>query len=155
MADPRTMNGEDLLAAYVDLTQALQKMIEVQDADERYIQGHGVAAHHAVRAHYERVDEIKALQARLDAMRAAMVSRLDGGAMAMVTSAPTADIVAALGDEPWAYEAEHHQDREGADHFHHVVAGERHIAEVETEAIARLVVTAVNALRAQTITEEA
>lgn len=47
--------------------------------------------------------------------------------------------------ESWTYEADHAQDHGGADTFHHIVCGERHIAEVATEADARLIIAAVNA----------
>jgi hypothetical protein len=47
--------------------------------------------------------------------------------------------------QTWEYEAEAHEDHGGADVYHHIVSGDRHIAEVETEADARLIVEAVNA----------
>lgn len=57
-------------------------------------------------------------------------------------------------DAPWTYEAEHHEDHSGADIFHHVVAGKRHIAEVATEDDARLIVRAVEVLsRVETLAE--
>lgn len=43
----------------------------------------------------------------------------------------------------WTYEADHAVDMQGADVFHHIVSGERHIAEVETEADARFILRAV------------
>ena len=49
--------------------------------------------------------------------------------------------------EAWTYEPEHAEDHGGADTFHHIVSGERHIAEVGTAADARLIVAAVNAYR--------
>lgn len=49
-----------------------------------------------------------------------------------------------MSDRPWAHEIEFHEDYGGADTYHHVVCGERHIAEVPTEADARLIVNAVN-----------
>lgn len=52
-------------------------------------------------------------------------------------------------NEPWTYEADHHEDYGGADVYHHVVSGDRHIAEVEREDDARLIVEAVNRLLGQ------
>lgn len=49
----------------------------------------------------------------------------------------------------WSYEAEVHKDHGGADVFHHIVCGDRHVAEVETEADAHLIVGAVNGLFAR------
>lgn len=43
-------------------------------------------------------------------------------------------------DTAWRYEAEHQQDMGGADTFHHVVDGDRHVAEFEREEDAKRVV---------------
>jgi hypothetical protein len=45
-----------------------------------------------------------------------------------------------MSDEPWTYEPEKYENHGGADVFHHVVAGTRHIAEVETEEDAHRIV---------------
>lgn len=45
---------------------------------------------------------------------------------------------------PWAYEADMVQDHGGEDVFHHIVSGERHVAEVDNEADAHFIVEAVN-----------
>ena len=47
----------------------------------------------------------------------------------------------------WTYMPEIHEDMCGADTIHHIVSGDRHIAQVESEEDARLIVRAVNALR--------
>ncbi len=50
-------------------------------------------------------------------------------------------------DVPWTYEVDHHVDHGGADVYHHVVAGERHICEVQTGADALRITQAVEVVR--------
>lgn len=53
------------------------------------------------------------------------------------------DQIKAENDYPWTYEADHVADVQGMDVFHHIVSGDRHVAEVETEADARHILRAV------------
>lgn len=82
----------------------------------------------------ERTDQPASVRVVIRQMR----SELDA---APAQSVPALDVH----ELPWTYESENHADHSGADTFHHVVAGERHIGEIETEADARLIVRAVNA----------
>ena len=62
------------------------------------------------------------------------------GGMAACQQCQERDAAAAAEQEPWTYEAEKYENHGGADVFHHVVAGTRHIAEVEVEEDARQII---------------